>query len=201
MFRNRADYRLFLDVTRTSAMKFDVEVHGYALMTNHIHFIATPSSPSGLPRMMQRIGRIYVRPFNVRGGRTGSLWEGRYKASLIEDERYWLTCLRYIELNPVRAGLTTRSDLYEWSSFAAHAFGRPDPLLTPHRLFLAGGSTAAERQAWWRATCDAPIDEEALTRIRRAVHCGHPLKQEDNEALPLGTAAALPLIPAPDFGP
>jgi putative transposase len=169
------EYRHLLALLCETSQKHCVGIHGYVLMTNHIHLIATPSSASGLPKMMQGLGS-YVRDFNRRHERTGTLFEGRYRASLIHDERYWLTCLRYIELNPVRAGLVPSPELYEWSSYGAHALGRLDPLLTPHPLLLEGGRTAADRQLAWQATCGAPIDDGTLFRIRHAIQASRPLK-------------------------
>jgi len=192
MFRAVFDYYLFLDLLRRHAVTYKVEVHGYVLMTNHIHLIGTPSQPSSLPSMMQSVGREYVPIFNQRYGRTGSLWEGRYKASLIQDERYWLTCLRYVELNPVRAGLVESPELYEWSSYRAHALGRCDPLLTPHHLYLAFGHTSLRRQEAWQSACRSPIDEHALITIRHCVQTGRALRDGLDQASSAGSASELP---------
>ena len=184
MFRAPHDYRFFLEVIRDASERCRVDIHGYVLMTNHTHFIVTPSTASSLPRMMKRIGEIYVPSFNRQYERTGTLCEGRYRGSLIEDEKYWLTCLRYIELNPVRAGLVSSPELYEWSSYRAHAFGRQDPLLTPHPLFLALGGTPGDRQRGWQATCGAAIDDDTLTTIRRAIQSCRPLRDGLTKAEP-----------------
>ena len=176
MFRAAFDYCLFLDLLRRDAEVCGVDIHGYVLMTTHVHIMATPSAPSGVPELMQRIGRTYVLAFNKRYGRTGGLWEGRYRSSLIRDEKYWLTCLRYIELNPVRAGIVASPDLYDWSSYRAHALGRPDSILKPHPLLLAEGRTDAERQRAWRATCGVQIDDESLITIRQAIQASRPLR-------------------------
>jgi putative transposase len=125
--------------------------------------------------MMQGIGRLYVPFFNDRYERTGTLWEGRYRNSLIHDETYWLTCLRYIELNPVRAGLADRPELYPWSSYRAHAFGREDPLSAPHMLYQGLGTTDTDRQEAWRAMCAAPIPAADLDRVRQAIHTGRAI--------------------------
>jgi len=176
MFRAPHDYRSFLELLGDASGRCHVDIHGYVLMTTHIHLIVTPSTASSLPRMMKRISEIYVRSFNRQYERTGTLCEGRYRGSLIQDEKYWLTCLRYIELNPVRAGLVPSPELYEWSSYRAHAFEREDSLLTPHPLFLALGRTSADRQHAWQSTCGAPIDDDALITIRRAIQSCRPLK-------------------------
>lgn len=175
IFRVPSDYRFLLAVLRDAAGDCGVEVHGYVLMTNHLHLIVTPAARTSLPEMMQTIGRTYVRYFNSSYGRTGALWEGRYRATMLHDEKYWLTCLRYVELNPVRAGMVPSPELYRWSSFRAHALDREDPLVTPHPLYLAIGGTPHDRQAGWRAACGAPIQENQLTEIRRAIHAGRAL--------------------------
>jgi putative transposase len=176
MFWVPHDYHFFLELLRDASGRCHVDIHGYALMTNHIHLIVTPSAAPSLPKMMKRIGENYVRSFNRQYERTGTLCEGRYRGSLIQDEKYWLTCLRYIELNPVRAGLVPNPAHYEWSSYRAHAYGREDSLLTPHSLFLALGRTSVDRQHAWRATCDAPIEDDTLITIRRAIQSCRPLK-------------------------
>jgi putative transposase len=175
IFRVPSDYQVFLAILRHAAGQCRVEVHGYVLMTNHLHFIVTPASRTSLPEMMQTIGRAYVPFFNSRYARTGALWEGRYRASILHDDKYWMTCLRYVELNPVRAGLVAAPELYRWSSYRAHALGRQDTLVTPHPLYLAIGSSPVDRQQAWRAVCRVPIGEEHLTTIRRSIHAGRAL--------------------------
>lgn len=177
IFRAPFDYQFFLTVLRHAAGHSRVDVHGYVLMTNHFHLIVTSASPTGLPEMMQTIGRTYVRFFNARYERTGALWEGRYRASMLHDEKYWMTCLRYVELNPVRAGLVAAPELYRWSSYRTHAVGRPDPLVRPHSLYLAIGATAADRQQAWRTVCESPIQDGQLARIRHAIHAGKALSE------------------------
>jgi putative transposase len=173
IFRTPSDYRFFLSLLQHSSRKYKAEVHGYVLMTNHVHFLVTPSDAYSLPRMMQGIGRLYVPFYNRRYGRTGTLWEHRYDASLLHDDAYWLTCLRYVELNPVRAGLTDSPEKYPWSSYRAHAFGREDPILpTRHPLYVQLGGTDRDRQEAWRSVCAAQIPEHDLDRIRRAIHSG-----------------------------
>jgi putative transposase len=194
MFRVPPDYRAYLELLRDASDRCGVDIHGYVLMTNHTHLIATPSAASSLPKMMKRIGEIYVPSFNRQYERTGTLCEGRYRGSLIEDEKYWLTCLRYIELNPVRAGMVPSPELYEWSSYRAHAYGRQDPLLTPHPLFLALGRTAVDRQHAWQATCGAPIDDDTLITIRRTIQSCRPLRDglAKGELTPAATVVVCP---------
>ena len=127
IFETQADYAFFLELAQEHASQFGVAIHAYVLMPNHIHLLATPqTAQDALPKMMQAVGRRYVRHFNDSHGRTGTLWEGRYKSTLNDSERYLLTCSRYIELNPVRAGMVERPDAYQWSSFRCNADGLPD---------------------------------------------------------------------------
>ena len=175
MFQVPDDYRFYLELLMNASRKCQVQVHGYTLMTNHVHLSVTPSTPASLPQMMKKVGETYVRRFNKQYERTGGLCEGRHRASLIQDERYWLRCLRYIELNPVRARLVTSPELYEWSSYRAHAFGHADPRVTAHPLFLALGRTLTDRNRAWQATCGAPADDDELTTIRRAIQACRPV--------------------------
>lgn len=158
-FRNR-----LLDACR----RHTVSVHSYVLMANHFHLLVTPDDPAGVPRTMQAVGRVYVQWFNRRHRRTGTLWEGRYKAAIVDDERYLITCMRYIELNPVRARIVDHPRAYRWSSFAANAFGDTDELLTPHPVYHALGSSDDARQAAYRDLFRAAIPLAELDLIRDA---------------------------------
>jgi len=151
IFRAEGDYRFYLEKLRVAAEKHDCDIHGYVLMTNHVHLLVTPHDEIGIGKMIQMLGRYYVQYFNRRYKRTGTLWEGRYRATLIDSEQYLLTCLRYIELNPVRArGLADRPGDYPWSSYQHNALGKPDPLLTPHLQYQRLGATAGERRGAYR---------------------------------------------------
>ena len=140
------------------------------LMTNHVHLLVTPSDVEALSRCMQHIGRRYVQYFNVSYRRTGTLWEGRYKASLVDAESYLLTCYRYIELNPVRAGMVRKPGEYAWSSHRANALGRVDSAVTPHPLFLQLGSSDDERHRNYRELFEAHIDATTLRTIRDSLN-------------------------------
>jgi putative transposase len=175
IFRVPTDYRFFLSLLARMAQRYRADIHGYVLMTTHFHLIVTPATANSLPRMMQGIGRLYVPFYNEQYERTGTLWERRYRSSMLSDERYWMTCLRYVEMNPVRSGLTDRPEKYPWSSYRAHAFGREDGLLSPHPLYAALGTTDAVRQEGWRTICAAPIPAADLDRVRQAVHAGHAI--------------------------
>jgi putative transposase len=142
-----ADYQTLLAFIEESAKKFSVGVHAYVLMDNHFHLLATPQAADALPLMMQAIGRRYVRYFNDRQGRSGTLWEGRYRSTLIQPEPYLLACMAYIDLNPVRHGLVAQARDYVWSSHGHYAGLRVDRLVTPHPLYWALGNTPFAREA------------------------------------------------------
>jgi putative transposase len=172
MFQDEFDYRLFLWLLGRESACHRVAVHGYVLMTNHVHLMATPGDPRSLSRLMQGIGRTYVPVFNRRHERSGGLWEGRYRSFTISSERYWLTCLRYVELNPVRAGLVPVPEHYRWSSARAHMIGQPDPILSDHDLYLRLAATSADRLRAGSAMCSIPAPHHALADIRAAVKSG-----------------------------
>jgi putative transposase len=153
-------------------------IHAYVLMTNHVHLLVTPGTAAGVPAMMQALGRRYVRHVNRTCRRTGTLWEGRYRATAIDSEAYLLACQRYIELNPVRARMAVDAAAYRWSSHAANAAGAADALLRPHPLYLAPGATAAERQAAYRALFAAALDDDFIAELRAATNGGWALGGE-----------------------
>ncbi len=157
----------------------EVAAHAYVFMTNHVHLLATPDSPQSMPRAMQDMGRTYVRYFNDKYGRTGTLWEGRYRAAIVDDEHYLLTCMRYIELNPVRARMVEHPSEFQWSSFACNAMGSRDPLVTPHALYLALGASAALRRRAYGEATGMSIPQEELDRIRDATRFGWALGGSD----------------------
>jgi putative transposase len=166
------DYRLYLDALHEAATHYDCAIHAYVLMTNHVHLLLTPRMEGGLSRMMQSVGRRYVRYINSIYRRSGTLWEGRFKSAVIDSERYLLTCMRYIELNPVRAGMADSPDGYRWSSFRSNARGVPCKLITPHALYRALGSSDTECRRTYRSLFEACIDPDALDRIRTATQSG-----------------------------
>jgi len=172
-FLAERDYRRYLEDLVATAQKSDCRIHAYVLMTNHVHLLVTPMQEYGIAAMMQALGRRYVRYINKRYQRTGTLWEGRYKASLVDSEAYLLTCMRYIELNPVRAGMVEHAGEYTWSSYGANAQGRADPLVSPHPLYTALGRAAADRQFAYRELFRDYMNESQLHEIRYAL--GHEL--------------------------
>jgi putative transposase len=142
-----ADRRRMLDLLEENARQFAVAIHAYVLMDNHFHLLLTPQTDAGLSRMMQAVGRRYVRYFNDEHGRSGTLWEGRYKSTLIETDRYLLACMVYIDLNPVRAGLVAQARDYPWSSHGHYAGLHADRMVTPHPLYWELGNTPFAREA------------------------------------------------------
>jgi len=147
IFAGPADYQLLLDLLDENARKFGVAVHAYVLMENHFHLLVTPEAQDSLPKMMQAVGRRYVRHFNAKHGRSGTLWEGRYKSTLIQTERYLLACMAYIDLNPVRAGLVAHARDYSWSSHGHYIGQKTERLITPHPLYWELGNTPFAREA------------------------------------------------------
>jgi len=139
-------------------------------MTNHVHLLMTPGAENAISRVMQSLGRKYVQYFNYRYQRTGTLWEGRYKATLIDAEPYLLICYRYIELNPVRAGMVAHPVEYTWSSYCHNGAGQLDQLITEHPLYRSLAPDQHARQGAYRALFDAPVSETTLVAIRDATN-------------------------------
>jgi putative transposase len=164
-----ADYAFYLECLSRAAARYECAIHAYVLMTNHVHLLVTPAGVGLVAHMMQSIGRSYVRYINGVYKRTGTLWEGRYKSSLIDSERYLLSCYRYIELNPVRAGLVHRAEDYRWSSYTAHVRGEPNNVINDHPLYLAMGKDAKERMLAYRALFSDQMDDDQKL-IRREVN-------------------------------
>lgn len=169
-FHDERDYRYFLVDLRDAADKNDCHVHAYVLMPNHVHLLVTPMTEHGVTHLMQDLGRKYVRYFNRRYQRTGTLWEGRYKSSLIDSETYLLSCMRYIELNPVRAGMAREPGDYPWSSHKTNAHGKNDSLITPHPIFLDLGMGPDTRPLAYRKLFGKPLDERLLFAIRETLN-------------------------------
>ena len=172
------DYRFYLQCLSESAKRYQCAIHAYVLMTNHVHLLMTPATGAGISRVMQSVGRRYVQYINYTYKRTGTLWEGRHKASLIQRRHYLLKCYRYIELNPVRAGMVDQPGEYRWSSYRSNAEGRANPLITAHPEYLLLGATAAERQDAYRDLFKSHMDSNEIKEIRRAITHDVPLGNE-----------------------
>ena len=166
IFGEDSDYESFLVMLQSATKRYRVEVHGYALMTTHTHLLLTPSNQHGTAKAMQQLGVRYVMYFNRKYERVGTLWTGRYGAKAINDERYWLTCLRYIEQNPVRARLVVQPDQYRWSSYRAHALGDSADWLATHPVLEAMGGNIDRRQTAYREICAIPMTSEQIVRQR-----------------------------------
>ena len=178
IFFDDEDYGLYRTWLVEAARHYGCTVHAHVLMTNHVHLLVTPADAEALPRSMQSLGRRYVRHVNSVRGRTGTLWEGRYRAAPIDAEDYFLACCRYIELNPVRAGMVAHPRDYPWSSWAAHAQGKADPLAAGHPIYRALGRSSAERQAAYRALFRGALTEDFVTSLRAATNGGWALGGE-----------------------
>lgn len=175
VFFDEDDYRVYMDWLGAAAREQGCAIHAYVLMTNHSHLLMTPTQPEAVSATLQALGRRFVPYVNRRYGRTGTLWEGRFKASVVQEEDYLLACYRYIELNPVRAGMVERPENYPWSSYHAHALGAHDTLLSPHPLYLALGAAAPERQAAYRGLFPAALNTHLLRDLRACLQTGTPL--------------------------
>lgn len=179
IFDSRANYEDLLNLLTENAQKSGVAIHSYVLMSNHFHLLVTPQADDSLPQMMQAVGRRYVRHFNDALGRSGTLWEGRYKSTLIQTDRYLLACMAYIDLNPVRAGLVAEPGDYPWSSYGHYAGLRNDKLITPHPLFWELGNTPFAREAAYAELVRAGITTEQQNDLTRSALKGWALGEAD----------------------
>lgn len=188
-FADEQDFYTYTNWLKEYSRQHQVAVHAWVFMTNHVHLLVTPANSDGLSLMMQALGRRYVRYFNHQYRRTGTLWEGRFKSSMIQSETYLLQCYRYIELNPVRAGMVDDPSAYTWSSYSCNALGIESDLCTPHEEYLRLGKHKEKRLLAYRALFEAHIDSDLLVQIRGAVNKGLALGNDrfkDNLELSYG---------------
>jgi putative transposase len=169
------DYHAYLGWLGDALQREQCGLHAYVLMTNHIHLLVTPRDARTIPRFIMAVGRRYVQHINHTYGRSGTLWDSRYRSSLVQEETYLLLCQRYIELNPVRAGMANDPAAYRWSSYRANALGEPNGLLSPHPLYLALGQDNAGRQEAYRALFRAALDDEPIGELRMALNQNQPI--------------------------
>lgn len=169
------DYRFYLQSLETASRQYAVHVHAYVLLPNMIQIIATQTIPNGVSSMMQSLGRRYVQYINHRYKRSGTLWSGRYKSSVIDSESYLLSCYRYVELRPMYLNLTDTPDEYEWSSFNHHTNEEDSDLIQDHRLYTALGETSAERAENYRKKFDYAFDPRLMDYIAETVKLGQVL--------------------------
>ena len=177
-FVDDSDMAAYAHFLFEAAVKNGLSIHGWVFMTNHVHLLVTPERDLALSKTMQALGRRYVRYFNTTYHRTGTLFEGRFKSCIVQQSDYFLTCLRYIELNPVRADMVKDPADYVWSSYRANGLGQSMQLWSPHGQYLALGTSNAERQKRYRALFDSYIDGDVLADIRQSVNQGLALGSE-----------------------
>jgi putative transposase len=174
-FFGEYDYQSYLHWLGEALRESECQLHAYALMTNHVHLLLTPKRAATVPRLIMSLGRRYVQYINRTYGRTGTLWDSRYKSSVVQASTYLLTCQRYIELNPVRAAMVEDPAHYRWTSYRHNALGQTDSRITPHPLYMAMATTDKSRQAAYRALFRSSLDDEAIDDIRLAINQNQPL--------------------------
>ncbi|MBV2130587.1 transposase [Arsukibacterium indicum] len=177
-FYHDDDYRVYLDRLKLYAEQYGVKIHAFILMTNHVHLLLTPEAENSVSLFIQALGRFYVQYVNKRYDRSGTLWEGRYRATLVDTDNYYLAVSRYIELNPVRALMVDHPAAYPWSSFHANGLGKPIQLWQPHQTYMALGETAEQRQKAYCELFSQDFSAKALAEIRYATQKGWVLGSE-----------------------
>jgi len=207
IFVDDADRERYLATLKEVAAPCGLAVHAYVLMPDHVHLMVTPQAAGDVGRIVQSLARRYVRWFNDRHGRTGALFEGRYRSTVVDADPYLLACMRYIELNPVRAGLVNGPAEFRWSSHAHHVGRAVDPMITDHPVYWALGNTPFERQAAYRLLFEQGPPDDELAMIRRSTHGGWLLGTADAAARltsgrrPLARRAGRPRRRSPDSVP
>jgi putative transposase len=171
-FLDEHDFACYRELLIHTSRRHGCEIHAYALMSNHIHLLLTPSEAGSVAGLMRSMGSRFVRYWNTRHRRSGTLWNGRFNSAIVSTDRYFLLCSRYIDMNPVKAGLVRDPWDYEWSSCRALAHGASDDVLTPHAVYGALGTTAAQRQSAYAAFCAQHLPERGISDIREATRTG-----------------------------
>jgi putative transposase len=177
-FNTPDDLSLYLGLLNQFGTPLGVDVHAYVLMPNHVHLLLSPREAWSISGFMKQVGQRYAQHFNRTYGRTGAFWEGRFHSSIVDTDKYLMLCHRYIELNPVRAGLCGSPHAYEWSSFGANALGRPSLVLAPHREYVALGADAVSRREAYLGLFEGGVSDEELRAIRRSITSGYALGSE-----------------------
>ena len=170
-----ADHYTYLGLLSTFSARFNCSLHAYCLMTNHVHLLVTPHDTKACSQFMKNVSQQYVQRTNYRLGRSGTLWEGRYHSSLVTTEHYVLACYRYIELNPVRAGMVKAPGQYGWSSHAANAGTAGSGFIRPHAAFSALGTSREQRSLAYQTLCNSGLSEKELEEIRSAIRTGRAI--------------------------
>jgi putative transposase len=177
-FAEEEDFSAYAHWLDEYSRKYRVAIHAWVLMTNHVHLLMTPETEEGISKLMQTLGRHYVRYFNYTYRRTGTLWEGRFKSCVVDAENYLLICQRYIELNPVRAGMVDSPAEYAWSSYRSNGLGSPVKMWTPHPIYLGLGKTQSERAEIYRSYFTVQLEPGLVTQIRESTNKGLALGNE-----------------------
>lgn len=177
-FSDEGEFELYLGLLGEFCAQAGCRLHAYVLMTNHVHLLLTPEHARSVTELMSRVNQRFVQHVNRKRERTGSLWEGRFKSSLIDSERYFFSCQRYIELNPVRAQMVDQPGRYKWSSYGFNAGGEPSQTVTPHDLYLALGPTDAARRRGYRELFRCEIPVAHLDALRAGIRGGRPVGGE-----------------------
>ena len=178
IFMDSADFQRTLALLQVNAQEQQVQIHAYVLMSNHLHLLLTPLQNDSLPKMMQAVGRSYVLYFNKRHGRSGTLWEGRYRSALIQTERYFLACMAYIDLNPVRAGMVAQAADYPWVSHGHYIGRQNEAWLSPHPLYWEMGNTPFAREAAYAAMVQSGIDQKQQQALTSSALSGWALGED-----------------------
>lgn len=196
VFAGPADFLAFLEALGQTQRRYPFRLYGYCLMTNHFHLLLTPEPGVSVSRVLQSLTVAHTWRYHRSHASVGHVWQGRFRSPVVQDDDHGLTVLRYVEGNPLRAGMVADLACYPWSSYPAHAMGRPDPLLTPLPAWEAVSADAERRCAFWREWVHAPLSERELAAVRRSVVSGRPY---GGTAWSEATAAALgvPLQPRP----
>ena len=169
-FASKEDFTAYLNWLYEYSVEHHVSIHAWVLMTNHVHLLLTPDSSEGVSKLMQSLGRRYVRYFNYTYRRTGTLWEGRFKSCVVQTDKYLLLCQRYIEMNPVRAGMVNHPSEYTWSSYHAHGDGKDIKLWTPHSAYDSLGNSRVDRIKAYRELFVGEIDKGEEGDISKSVN-------------------------------
>lgn len=166
------DYEAYVRFLADSATRSQCSVHAYCLMTNHVHLLVTPHAETSCAGLMKRLGQCYVQRLNTRLERKGTLWEGRFRSGLVASEHHLLACYRYIELNPVRAGIVRGPEDYRWSSYRSNALGEASSLITPHAAYLSLDRSSERRRQAYAALFREPLSRDFMDEIRIATARG-----------------------------
>lgn len=174
-FFDEQDYLIYLEALAQGLKRYRADLHAYVLMTNHVHLLITPEKVDSIPRIFQHVGRLYVLYINKKYKRSGTLWEGRYKCSLVNADEYLLTCYRYIEMNPVTANMVGKPEEYPWSSYRYNGLGQENSLVIPHDLYLRLGGDQASRCYAYRELFRFELIEKDIHEIRESLNYNYPL--------------------------